>query len=111
MENDDQQFWNCQAPRFFKFLCHMRWEDLDDTGDPEIRFCIGCLKNVYLCTSGKKFEKLRRERQCVAIPSSLTKRKTRFYSLGLVDRQKEARERAKAFWAEVEKSAKESSGN
>jgi len=35
--------------RFFRFRCPKQWERLQLTGDPLVRFCKACRKNVYYC--------------------------------------------------------------
>ena len=56
---------NCE--RAFRFQCPRQWDKLKTTEDPQIRFCEGCVNNVYYC---KDIEEVRDHAEvghCVAI--------------------------------------------
>jgi hypothetical protein len=53
---------NCR----FAFKCEMKWDDLNETGDEDIRFCNSCEKEVYFCINDDELTRAVRLNRCVA---------------------------------------------
>lgn len=49
--------------------CPLKWSNLENTDNDLIKFCGVCKNEVFLVTSGENFEKLSKEKKCVALPS------------------------------------------
>jgi hypothetical protein len=58
----------------FRYRCHMEWEDLDESGDPTIRHCQICAKDVFLCVSEGELSRSILLNRCVAIPREVVGR-------------------------------------
>jgi len=58
-------FTNCKAE--FKFICPLRWEDLKDTDEAEVKFCETCRSPVLIATSAEAFEAMAKEGACIAV--------------------------------------------
>jgi uncharacterized protein (TIGR02996 family) len=58
---------NCELE--FAFRCPKRWEKLQPTDDPAVRFCDACEKNVYHCDSVKRAREHAWKGHCVAVDS------------------------------------------
>jgi uncharacterized protein (TIGR02996 family) len=59
----------------FAFQCPRRWEKLRVTDESAVRFCDTCLRNVYYCCDIKSARASARRGNCVAVDSSLTRKK------------------------------------
>lgn len=68
---DRTEVENCAL--YFSFRCPRRWEHLRPTGDPQVRYCDGCLQSVYHCSSVEEARRHARQQHCVAIDSRLEK--------------------------------------
>jgi hypothetical protein len=55
---------NCKP--VFKFRCPKKWDDLQRTADPTVRFCQECRENVYLTRNDTETLQRARAGQCVA---------------------------------------------
>lgn len=54
----------------FKFLCDKQWGDLNEIADqPNVRYCGGCQKSVFLCRNYDSLEKHIAALHCVAVES------------------------------------------
>jgi uncharacterized protein (TIGR02996 family) len=53
----------------FEFRCPKRWEQLRETGDPAIRYCGACHKNVYHCPTVADAQRHVWQSHCVAVDS------------------------------------------
>jgi hypothetical protein len=53
---------NCR----FAFKCEMKWDDLNETGDEDIRFCNSCEKEVHFCINDDALARAVRLNRCVA---------------------------------------------
>lgn len=53
----------------FAFKCEMKWANLDETEDDEIRFCRSCQSEVHFCETDEKLVKAIKRNKCVAITS------------------------------------------
>jgi DNA-directed RNA polymerase alpha subunit len=52
----------------FRLLCTERWDNLIPiSGDPEKRFCVACMSDVYLTSNYEEFQSNVKEKRCVAI--------------------------------------------
>jgi len=51
----------------FAYKCEMKWDELDETEEDEIKFCKGCQKEVYLCETDEDLTKAIKRNRCVAI--------------------------------------------
>jgi hypothetical protein len=49
-----------------KFICNKSWEDLTDTDDSNIRYCMSCYKNVYFCESQEDLNSALKSGLCIA---------------------------------------------
>lgn len=96
----DFHVWDCEE--MLKFRCPWGWESLAKTGDPDVRHCPACDKDVYRCQTPGDFVAHGERGRCVAVPQDLSPT----LSLGepepaAVLRQKEAADRGRAWWDEV----------
>jgi uncharacterized protein (TIGR02996 family) len=73
---------NCRrdrkAPRYgygFEFLCDKRWNNLDPTDDPAVRFCTGCSQKVHYCDTLRVAREHAEEGHCIAIDLGVIRRK------------------------------------
>lgn len=53
---------NCK----FVFQCPLSWESLEDTNNPNIRFCLHCNQNVYFAHTLGELAELASGGKCVA---------------------------------------------
>ena len=53
---------NCR----FAFKCEMKWDDLNETGDEDVRFCNSCEKEVHFCINDDELARAVRLNRCVA---------------------------------------------
>jgi uncharacterized protein (TIGR02996 family) len=51
----------------WKFVCPQRWDRLRETGQPSVRFCSACKRNVYFCASIDEARDRAGDGQCVAL--------------------------------------------
>jgi len=51
----------------FAFRCNKRWEDLNRTTKPGVKFCDDCSKEVFWCASDAALARAVKQGQCVAI--------------------------------------------
>jgi len=66
--------WRCGWPNadaLLRFTCPMKWEALQETDMPAVRFCAVCKRNVHLCDSPEQFIDLANRDECVALPAQL----------------------------------------
>ena len=54
---------NCK----FAYKCEMKWDELDETEEDEIKFCRGCQKEVFLCETDEELTQSIKRNRCVAI--------------------------------------------
>jgi len=54
---------NCK----FTFLCKKTWESLDETDNPDVRYCNGCKQSVYFCHDENQLISAIQLKRCVAI--------------------------------------------
>lgn len=59
----------------FSFKCKQKWENLDDQGIFDIKYCRNCEREVFLCTSKENLINALHENLCVAIPLNLKDKK------------------------------------
>ncbi len=55
---------NCNSE--FKFRCPKKWDDLVQTAEDSVRFCMECQENVYLVQTDTETLQRARAGQCVA---------------------------------------------
>jgi uncharacterized protein (TIGR02996 family) len=51
----------------FEFQCPRRWEKMQSTDDPRVRFCDACRKNVYHCSTAREVQHHATQGHCVAV--------------------------------------------
>ena len=51
----------------FKFQCPRMWSGLRETGDPKVRMCESCLREVHLCETDEEVAANAAKGNCVAI--------------------------------------------
>ena len=51
----------------FSFQCSRMWSALRETGDPKVRFCEACLKEVHLCRTQEELSAGVARGDCVAM--------------------------------------------
>lgn len=61
-KDDGISIRNCR----FAFKCDMKWDDLSETEDEDIRFCNSCEKEVYFCINDDELARAVRLNRCVA---------------------------------------------
>ena len=54
---------NCR----FAFRCHQRWQSLERTGDPRLRYCHECSHPVVLCQNDAELRTALEADECVAL--------------------------------------------
>ncbi len=59
---------NISCVNMFEFVCPMRWNALEHTGDPTRRHCNQCQRDVHLVANEKEFENRAQRGDCVAYP-------------------------------------------
>ena len=52
----------------FEYKCSLDWSKLNETGDPKIRHCNECKKNVLLCLDEKEIDLAWENGICIAHP-------------------------------------------
>jgi hypothetical protein len=55
---DSQMIWNCPATdpnSLLEYRCPELWWSLEQTADPNVRFCTNCRKSVHLCETPDEF--------------------------------------------------------
>ena len=62
---DRPKIENCDAA--FRFQCPKQWENLKITGDPTVRHCVACEKNVHYCHTLPEAQSHARQGHCVAV--------------------------------------------
>ena len=67
MNSPSKTIRNCH----FRYRCHMEWEDLEDKGDPAVRHCALCDKDVHYCLTEAELARAITANLCVAIPAAL----------------------------------------
>jgi tetratricopeptide (TPR) repeat protein len=60
------EIWNC--PEAFEFICSKKWDELNSTDNPTIRYCEICNLNVYWSANSEEFITNSKLDRCVAIP-------------------------------------------
>lgn len=63
-EGEQALIRNCR----FAFRCHQRWQALERTGDPRLRYCHECSRPVVLCRSDSELRAALESDECVALP-------------------------------------------
>ncbi len=63
--DDNTTIRNC----IFAVKCSMKWDDLCDTENHEIRFCHNCQKEVFFCDTDEKIVDAIKKNKCVSIIS------------------------------------------
>lgn len=69
-DDSPPRVWLCGNPKshhLLLFTCPMRWDDLQETDVPKVRFCMECKRNVHLCESPEQFVDLSERGECVAL--------------------------------------------
>jgi len=56
---------NCQ----FAFRCHQQWKSLEQTADPQVRYCHECSRPVVLCETDDELRDALLADECVAVPA------------------------------------------
>ena len=56
---------NCEYK--VKYKCPLKWKNLKETKDSEIRFCNECNKNVYRCETSEDIDRHISLNNCIAI--------------------------------------------
>lgn len=51
----------------FKFKCPQKWEEMQDTGQADTRFCGECKEIVYFAETDQRVRELRDAGKCVAV--------------------------------------------
>ncbi len=51
----------------FTFQCPRTWDQLERTGETNVRFCGQCERRVHLCTTDEELTRHARDRHCVAV--------------------------------------------
>jgi uncharacterized protein (TIGR02996 family) len=64
---DRPKIENCQISPAFRFKCPKQWEALKVTGDPTVRHCDACDKNVHYCHTLEEAQSHARQGHCVAV--------------------------------------------
>jgi len=54
---------NCR----FAYKCEAKWEQLPETDDPSVRFCLDCEKEVHYCLTDEQLAEAIRLNRCVAV--------------------------------------------
>lgn len=54
---------NCR----FAFRCHQRWQSLEQTSNPRVRYCHECSRQVVLCRRNAELRAALQSNECVAI--------------------------------------------
>ena len=62
---DRPKIENCEAG--FQFQCPRQWENLKVTGEPTVRHCNACRKNVHYCCTLSEAQSHARQGHCVAV--------------------------------------------
>ena len=70
MSTESKTIRNCH----FRYRCHMEWGDLDEMGNPTVRHCGICSKDVHLCSTESELAKAIAANLCVAIPGDAVER-------------------------------------
>ena len=65
MNSPSKTIRNCH----FRYRCHMEWDDLEDRGDPAVRHCVLCNKDVHFCATEAELARAITANLCVAIPA------------------------------------------
>ena len=71
--NKWRAIWNCptlQLP-LLSFQCPESWTALPDSGDPCVRHCPACEKQVHLCQTPEEFIFAGEQGHCVAVPDMM----------------------------------------
>jgi hypothetical protein len=68
-DKDRFRVWDCGKP--LRFKCLRSWGSLEETGEPGIRHCDECARDVYLCRTPAEFVAQGERGHCVAIPDGL----------------------------------------
>ena len=63
---------NCR----FAFRCHQRWQALEHTSDPRVRYCHECSQPVVLCRTDDELRSSLEADECVAIEVERESRRT-----------------------------------
>lgn len=50
-----------------KYQCGNRWEDLDTTNQPKVRYCRECDRGVHQCDNEAEYQQAIKLKQCVAL--------------------------------------------
>ena len=51
----------------FAFKCSVNWDNLEETDDENIRFCLDCQKEVHFCEDDEDLVKSIKLNRCIAI--------------------------------------------
>ena len=54
----------------FAFACDKKWSHLAITSNENVRHCLGCRKDVYLCQTDTELEESTRLNRCIAVDSN-----------------------------------------
>lgn len=63
-----------RCPIQFEYPCPKRWELLQVTDEPGVRFCNGCGEKVYYCARITDAQRIARDGGCVAVDSRLERK-------------------------------------
>ncbi|HVF85638.1 MAG TPA: hypothetical protein VM821_06630 [Abditibacteriaceae bacterium] len=55
---------NCDIK--FRFECPKLWQNLDDTQEPDVKFCDACQREVFLCSSDEETMEHAEQGHCIA---------------------------------------------
>src|SRR5262245_31877376 len=71
--NKGRELWNCQTLRgeLLSYRCPESWSALPDSGNPTVRDCAACGKQVHLCQTPEEFVRAGDQGHCVAVPPSV----------------------------------------
>jgi len=53
----------------FKYRCDNKWEDLDKTDQPKIRYCRECDRGVHHCDNKTEYQEALKSKRCIALSS------------------------------------------
>jgi hypothetical protein len=78
-DRDQTLIRNCR----FAFRCHQRWQSLEHTADPRLRYCHECSREVVLCRRDEDLREALQANQCVAIETAAAIALT--HTVGVID--------------------------
>lgn len=51
----------------FKFKCPLKWENLEERDDKDVKYCSVCMENVYHAPNLLEFKRRVKEKKCVSV--------------------------------------------